>query len=116
MPEKPNSYDIVEEAVYKLWKKEGYAQDAVAFFYQKYDSEYDKEWEWCEELILAPSCGLGTCVEFWHDFCEGQTLVKDLTVVTLDELTSFYAKQHKLGEYKGDVKDDDQLSELRSTD
>lgn len=82
-----NSYEIVEEAVRKFWK-ENYPQNVIAFFYQKYD--YEDSWEWCEELVEC--CGYNDYehMEFFYDFCEGQTCVKDLIIVPLSEVTRLY--------------------------
>lgn len=84
-----NSYAIVEKAVLEYWDKT-YPQEVIAFFYQKY--AHDDKWEWCEELV---ECDDSTVV-FLNDFCEGQTCVKDMTIVPLDEIISFYVEQHGL--------------------
>ena len=92
---KPDSYDVVAEAVREYWK-ENYPEDMVAFFYQKYEYESDKEWEWKEELVECE----GDCdyenMTFLYDFCEGQTCVKGLTVVPLRKVTAFYAEHFDL--------------------
>ena len=84
-----DSYDIVAEAVRKFWK-ENRPQPVIAFFYQKYD--YDNKWEWCEEFIECESRSNYDMVIFQMDFCEGQEDVKDLTIVSLDEVIDFYVK------------------------
>lgn len=82
-----NSYEIIEEAVRKFWK-ENYPQNVIAFFYQKYD--YEDSWEWCEELVEC--CGYNDYehMEFFYDFCEGQTCVKDLIIVPLSDVAGLY--------------------------
>lgn len=85
-----DSYDIVADAVREYWKKT-YEQDVVAFFYQKYDFENDNAWEWCEEVITHDGSGR---LEFLNDFCEGQTCVKEIAIVSLDEVTAFYTQHH----------------------
>lgn len=86
-----NSYDIIANAVREYWKKD-YPTDVVAFFYQKYEFEGDDEWEWCEELIFPKGSDDWETVIFQNDFCEGQTCVKDITIVELDKITSYYAE------------------------
>lgn len=86
-----NSYDIIGEAVKKYWN-ESHPQDVVAFFYQKYDFEDDAEWEWCEELVEAYSSSDYERMMFLYDFCEGQTCVKDIRIVPLEDVTRYYAK------------------------
>ena len=87
--EEKDSYDFVAKAVRKYWE-DTYPQDVVAFFYQKY--EYEQEWYWHEELVEYESSSDYQTVYFLNDFCEGQTCVKDITVVPLSEVTSYYAR------------------------
>lgn len=89
MGEQKDSYDFVEEAVRKYWENT-YPQDVVVFFYQKYECE--QEWDWHEELVECESSSDYQTVCFLHDFCEGQTCVKDITIVPLSEVTSYYAR------------------------
>ena len=84
-----NSYDIIGEAVKKYWN-ESHPQDVVVFFYQKYD--FEDEWEWCEELVETYSSTDYEKMMFLYDFCEGQTCVKDIRIVPLDDVTRYYAK------------------------
>ncbi len=99
MTETRDSYDIVGGAVVEYWKA-NYPCDVIAFFYQKY--EHEKEWEWCEELILSCS-SQNYELEFASDFCEGQTCVKDIHIVPLHTVTEFYAEQlFSSGEVGGD--------------
>lgn len=87
------SYDIIEEAVKAYWQ-DTYPQDVIAFFHQKYS--WEKEWEWCEELVECHGCDDYEHMTFLTDFCEGQTDVKDIVIVPLREVTAFYSKS-KLG-------------------
>lgn len=82
----PNSYDIVGSAVYEYLLHNPY-EPLIAFFYQKYEWESDDEWERREEFVDIDS----GAVVFLYDFCEGQTCVKDLTVVPLSVVTGYYA-------------------------
>ena len=85
-----DTYDLVEEKVREYWKQT-YPQDMVAFFEQKYDDPYDKEWIKHEELVM--SCGdLTDRMEFLNDFNEGQTMIRNLVVVPLDEVLMHYRK------------------------
>lgn len=86
-----NSYDIIANAVREYWER-NYPTDVVAFFYQKYEFERDDEWEWCEELVFPQGSDNWETVIFQNDFCEGQTCVKDITIVELDKITSYYAE------------------------
>ena len=88
-----NSYDIVADAVRKFWE-ETYVQDVIAFFYQKYDFDSDNEWIWHEEYIYPQSSYDYETVNFQTDFCEGQTCVKDLVIVSFDDVTSFFTTNH----------------------
>ena len=88
-----NSYDIVGEAVREDWK-DTYPQDMIAFFFQKY--EWEDEWEWHDELVSPHAWDDYETTVFLWDFCEGQTCVKDLTVVPLDKVAAFYATQKGL--------------------
>lgn len=88
-----NNYDIVAQAVIEYWKNT-IPQVVIAFFYQKYD--FESEWEWCEELIEPYGANDYETVLFQYDFWEGQTQIKDIKIVPLDEITTFYAEQHKL--------------------
>lgn len=81
-----NSYDIVGSAIHEHLLHND-CEPLIAFFYQKYEFESDDEWEWCEELVDIDSGAL----IFLYDFCEGQTCVKDLTVVPLSAVTGYYA-------------------------
>ena len=83
-----DSYDVIAEAVKGYWKDE-YPQDVVVFFQQKYS--WDDEWERCEELVECHGSDDYENMTFLSDFCEGQTEVKDVVVVSLREVTMFYS-------------------------
>lgn len=82
------SYDIVGKAVRSYWDEHGYQDDMVAFFYQKYEFESDKDWVFMAEVVLTDGHGN---IEFLSDFCEGETCVKNLTVVPLDTVLEHYS-------------------------
>ena len=84
-----NSYDYIADAVRTYWKNT-FPQDVVAFFRQKYS--YDDEWECLEEVIFCKSDSDYETISFLNDFCEGQTCVKDITVVPLLEIIEYYAR------------------------
>ena len=88
-PAKSYSYDVIEKQVKAFWQ-ETYPQDVIAFFHQKYS--WEKEWEWCEELVESNGSGDFENMTFLNDFCEGQTDVKDIYIVPLKEVTEFYSK------------------------
>ena len=85
-----DSYDYISDAVRAYWEKH-YTQDVVAFFWQKYSYESDDEWEWYEEVCFCKSPDDYDTVEFLSDFCEGQTCVKNITIVPLSEVIGYYA-------------------------
>ncbi len=82
-----DSYNTIEEMVRCFWKTT-YPQTVIAFFFQKYD--FESEWEYCEELIYPHGSDDYDMVVFHNDFCEGQTEVKDIRIVPLDEIILFY--------------------------
>ena len=86
------SYDVIAGAVKDYWKA-NYPQDVVAFFQQKYS--WDDEWEKCEELVECHGSDDYENMTFLSDFCEGQTDVKDVVIVSLREVTAFYSLLHK---------------------
>ena len=87
-----NTYDYVAHAVRSYWKVH-YPQDMVAFFFQKYGHE--SEWEWREELIQCEGSDDYENLTFVNDFCEGQTDVKCLTVIPLEQVLHFYSNKHR---------------------
>lgn len=84
-----DSYDIVSAKVREYWKQT-YPHDVIAFFYQKYGFESEMEWEWHSELVSNLEPDDYESVIFENDFCEGQTDVKDVRIVPLDEIIDFY--------------------------
>ena len=92
-----NSYDVVADAIREYWKT-NYPRTVIAFFYQKY--KHDNEWEWCEELAECHAFNDYETVIFQNDFCEGQTCVKDILIVPLDDIVEYYTKNHLCGNIK----------------
>lgn len=88
---KRNTYDYVEDAVRKYWK-EHYPMEMIAFFYQKYD--FEDEWRRQTELIECDSDRDDGTVIFLNDFCEGETDIKCLHVVPLEDVMEFYFDNH----------------------
>ena len=84
-----NSYDYITDAVRTYWKNT-FPQDVVAFFQQKYS--YENKWERCEEVVFCKSDSDYETVSFLDDFCEGQTCIKNITIVPLSEVTGYYAR------------------------
>ena len=85
------SSDVVADAVRAYWKTY-YPRTVIAFFYQKY--EHDLEWEWCEELVECNASDDYETVIFQNDFCEGQTCVKDISIVPLEDIIDYYTEKH----------------------
>ena len=85
---KPDAYNIVGDAVRKFWQCIGHPCDCIAFFDMKYD--FDNIWEKCRKLITCTGSGDYETVIFENDFCEGQTVVENLHIVELDEVTDYY--------------------------
>lgn len=90
-----NNYsdDIIAKEVRRFWRK-SYPQEVIVYFWQKY--KFENSWDWREELVECASPVDYESVIFYDDFCEGQTCVKDITIVPLDTVIGFYAEQHKL--------------------
>lgn len=84
-----NSDKIIEKAVIEYWRK-SVPQDVIVFFYQKY--AHDSRWDFRQELVMANSSYDYDSMTFLNDFCEGQRDVKDITVVPLEKVTSYYAE------------------------
>ena len=82
-----NSYDIVADAVREYWKN-NYPQTVIAFFYQKY--EFNDKWEWHEELVECNAFNDYETVIYQNDFCECQTCVKDISIISLDDIIEKY--------------------------
>lgn len=83
------SDDIIANHVRNFWNN-NYTCDVVVFFKQKYDKE--KNWDECYVIASPVSSDDYHTVEFDTDFCEGQTAVKDVNIVSLDEIIDFYKK------------------------
>lgn len=79
------SCTIVYNAVRSFWKKTCF-QPVVVFFSQKH--EFEDEWEQHAE-IAYPDNYYDDVVLMDH-FCDGQTEVKDIKIVPIDELVQFY--------------------------
>lgn len=62
-------------------------------FTKKYEYGSDKDWKWQEEVVLADGCG---GMEFLTDFCEGQTCVKNLTLIPLYTVLRQYSESKHL--------------------
>lgn len=89
------SDDIIANAVREYWQT-SIPCDVVVFFSQKYDSE--REWERCEEVALCFASDDYSTVQFLSDFCEGQTCVKDVTIVPLPDVISYYYNNKMRGD------------------
>lgn len=96
------SEDYIADAIRLYWK-DSIPEDVVVYFYQKYD--FDTEWEWCEEVAFCKSDSDYESVTFLSDFYEGQTCVKDITIVPLSEVIEHY-EETKLANKKELEKDD----------
>ena len=89
---KEYSDDIIASKVADFWKEIGYAMDVIVFFLQKY--ECDKDWEEHEELVMPKGFADFENMTFLNDFCEGQTMVKNIKIVPLDDVVEFYREKH----------------------
>lgn len=89
-----NSYDIIREAVMAYWEEQGgFAEDVIVFFEQKY--EYEDEWYSEAELVECHSPNPEDGLTFHNDFCEGQTCVRNIRIVTLEDIIYFYKEEHR---------------------
>lgn len=82
---KGSEYLIAKE-VKKFWRRT-YPADVVCYFKQKY--EHEKDWEWMATIGFYNGYDMDS-VNFLHDFWEGQTCVKDITIVNLDDVMEYY--------------------------
>lgn len=55
----------------------------IVHFYQKY--EWDDKWEECTVIVYCDGFPLGA-IEFSNDFYEGQTEVKEISIMALYEI------------------------------
>ena len=53
---------------------------------------YEKEWEKRCELIECNDLGDYETVIFHNDFNEGQTCIKDVAIVSLEDVFEYYSK------------------------
>lgn len=88
-----DSYDIIADTVRKYWNEVSrHPCDVIAFFYQRYDYESDNDWRFEQELCMPYSSDDFNTVEFLDDFCEGETEVKDIRIVPLDDILDYYVE------------------------
>ena len=85
---KQYSDDIITNAVTEYWNKNGFPDDVIAFFKQKY--EFERNYEQRAELCMCEASDDYETVIFLFDFCEGQTDVTDIHIVSLSDVTDFY--------------------------
>lgn len=83
-----NSYEIIRDAVREFWERQGYAEEVIVFFFQKY--LHEKQWERCQVLVMCNSPDDLEHVIFLSDFCEGQRDVANIHIKELDAVTNFY--------------------------
>ena len=81
-----NSYEIIADAVRNYVIDEMEHDHIIdycylAHFYQKYDR--DDKWEECTEVLEVDDLDN---IIFMMDFCEGQTCVKDITIMPLSDI------------------------------
>lgn len=83
-----DSDDIIENAIEQFWGYVGKC-NCVAFFEQKYD--HQENWEKIR-CVVYPYEGMNDDIKmiFDWDFCEGQTDVRSIVIVALDDILDFY--------------------------
>lgn len=82
--------DIIADKIRKFWNSGHAYEDVAVFFWQKYD--FETEWEFVKTTAYTPDFD-GDIVIFNTDFCEGQTDVKDVTIVPLYDVLTYYSKE-----------------------
>lgn len=87
---KQYSDDIIANAVREHWNKQGFPDDGIAFFKQKYEFEFEHNYEQRAELFTCEASDDYETVIFENDFCEGQPDVTDIHIVNLSDVTDFY--------------------------
>lgn len=89
-----NSEKIIEQEVRKFWKNKGYNVDVVCFFKQAYENS---SFEYCKVIVECDNDSENSDtvgLTFGWDFCEGQTLVKDLHIIELYKVLDYYSVYH----------------------
>lgn len=76
--------DIVTEAIRNFWDNNGFPEDVVVFFDQKYD--YEDRWEHIRCIVTPNGSNDFETVCFEWDFNEGQTDIRNIRIVTLEEV------------------------------
>lgn len=83
--------DIIADAVRKYWKEESqHPESVVVYFYQKYDFDGDDKWIPCAEYVRPFNSDDFYNMIFDHDFCEGQSDVKDINIASAEKVFDFY--------------------------
>lgn len=83
--------DIIADAVRKYWAEESQCPEpVVVYFYQKYDFDGDDKWMSHAEYVSPFSSDDFNTVIFEDDFCEGQSDVKDIHIVSAEEVIDCY--------------------------
>lgn len=86
-----SSTDIIRNAVRKYWTEESqHPESVVVYFYQKYDFDSDDKWVLHAEYVMPHSSDDFSTVIFEHDFCKGQSDVKDINIVSAEKVFDFY--------------------------
>lgn len=86
-------YDIIADAIRNFWNETGFPEEVVVFFDQKYD--YEDRWEHIRCIVSPNSSNDFETVCFDWDFCEGQQDVKDIKIVTLEEVLDKFEEDEK---------------------
>lgn len=99
-----NSASIIEQEVRKFWKNNGYNVDVVCFFKQAYEND---TLEYCEVIVECDNDSENSDtvgLTFNYDFCEGQSVVKDLHIIELYKVLDYYSINHNYMTKEGDLK------------
>lgn len=79
---------IATGAVKDFWKNY-HPEDVVIYFKQKYEYENDDKWEQVDTIAYYDGANSDN-VAFLDDFFEGQTCIKDIHVVNLEDVMEYY--------------------------
>lgn len=83
--------DIIADAVRKYWAEESkYPEPVIVYFYQKYDFDGDDKWESHAEYVSPLSSDDFYNMIFDHDFCAGLGDIKDINIVSAEEVFDCY--------------------------
>ena len=85
------SEDIIRVAILTfLGRFPGFEGQLAVMFDQKYEHEKEKDWERIQTVADISWNKDAPVIEFYDDFCEGQTDVRRVTITPLDIVLNWF--------------------------